>query len=41
MIEEDKPQKLKCTRCLYTWIPRIKDPVSCPKCKQYIWGDGE
>lgn len=37
-----KPQvfihKMKCTNklCGNTWIPRVSNPVACPKCKQYL-----
>ena len=26
----------KCTKCGYTWIPRVKNPKECPKCKTRI-----
>ena len=25
--------KAKCTRCGYTWKPRVKSPKACPECK--------
>lgn len=26
-----------CQRCKHRWIPRIRDPVQCPKCKSARW----
>ena len=26
----------QCPYCGYVWFPRVPDPVSCPKCKQYF-----
>jgi len=25
-----------CKHCGYVWVPRVKKPKSCPRCKQYI-----
>ena len=29
---------MKCTNpnCKYEWAPKVKKPISCPKCRQYI-----
>lgn len=34
------PTKLQCphARCKYQWVPRVKTPVSCPKCRQRLDG---
>jgi len=29
--------KVKCTKCNYSWLPRVKKPVECPKCKRRDW----
>lgn len=29
--------KMKCKRCDYEWLPRIKNPKACPHCKNYNW----
>jgi len=26
-----------CKRCGHKWLPRIKDPRQCPKCKTAYW----
>jgi len=31
-----KSNLLKCEMCDYRWIPRVKNPVCCPKCKNHI-----
>jgi hypothetical protein len=28
--------KLKCPKCSWKWIPRVKTPKKCPKCGYYI-----
>ena len=28
-----------CKRCGHRWVPRIRDPVQCPKCKSARWQD--
>ena len=30
-----KGKKISCGYCGYMWIPRIKNPKECPKCKRY------
>ena len=30
-------EKNKCEKCEYEWIPRMKDPKTCPRCKSYDW----
>jgi predicted Zn-ribbon and HTH transcriptional regulator len=27
----------ECKRCGWKWIPRLKVPVLCPKCKNPYW----
>lgn len=31
--------KVKCAKCGYEWIPRVKRPVKCPnqKCQAFDW----
>jgi predicted Zn-ribbon and HTH transcriptional regulator len=29
--------ELVCKRCGHKWLPRIRDPVLCPKCKSARW----
>ena len=29
-------KKVKCPYCGYTWIPRVKKPISCTRCKRYM-----
>jgi len=31
------PQKLKCLRCDYEWIPRKAEVLICPRCKRASW----
>lgn len=26
-----------CKRCGYTWVPRTKDPLTCPSCRNRYW----
>ena len=26
---------MKCLRCGFDWLPRIKKPRACPRCKSY------
>lgn len=26
-----------CLRCGYRWIPRVAEPVACPKCHSPLW----
>jgi len=30
-------EKHKCKLCGKEWLPRVKDPEQCPKCKRYNW----
>jgi len=35
---EGQMKQCKCSKCGYTWTPRIKGvPKSCPRCKRYDW----
>jgi len=27
----------KCLRCGHEWIPRVKKPKVCPRCKLFDW----
>jgi len=27
-------EKQKCEHCNYEWVPRVEEPVSCPRCKK-------
>ena len=27
----------RCNRCEFEWLPYVKDPVECPKCKSRFW----
>lgn len=29
--------KCKCLRCGAEWLPRVVNPVTCPKCKSPYW----
>lgn len=29
-------RKLRCPKCGYVWEPRVKQPKSCPECKQRL-----
>lgn len=29
--------QLHCLRCDHHWVPRIPNPVQCPKCKSLAW----
>lgn len=31
------PNKLRCLRCSYTWMPRVEDVRACPKCRSIFW----
>lgn len=31
------PQAVKCKRCGYVWIKRVRRPKVCPKCKSAYW----
>ncbi|MHA1867436.1 MAG: hypothetical protein ACTSXD_05165 [Candidatus Heimdallarchaeaceae archaeon] len=33
--------KLKCNKCGYEWIPRVKNPIECPKCKSLYWNENK
>lgn len=37
MIQKNTPQKLKCMKCGWEWIPRKVDVRQCPKCKTAYW----
>jgi uncharacterized protein YbaR (Trm112 family) len=28
---------LRCLRCDYTWLPRVKNPCVCPNCHSAFW----
>jgi len=30
-------EKKKCNQCGHEWIPRVENPVECPKCKRNYW----
>jgi len=30
---------LKCCKCGHEWIPRVPDPVQCPRCRSVFWND--
>ena len=30
-------KECECKRCGYKWHSRRDMPVSCPKCKSYVW----
>jgi hypothetical protein len=34
---EIKLQKLKCIECEHEWLPRVKQPLKCPRCQTYGW----
>jgi len=27
----------RCKRCGHEWLPRVEDPLACPKCKNLDW----
>lgn len=31
------PEKATCRQCGYKWVPRVDDPIECPKCKSRKW----
>jgi len=33
-------QVMKCNKCGYKWIPRVKYPIECPRCKRLDWNKG-
>lgn len=39
-IDGDSDSRLRCSRCLYEWVPR-KDspPLRCPRCRSVKWSD--
>jgi hypothetical protein len=37
MGEELRLPTCFCRRCQHRWIPRIRDPVQCPRCKSARW----
>ena len=37
IIMINKLKVFKCNRCGHKWIPRVKEPVQCPKCKRTDW----
>lgn len=34
-------QKHSCGKCKYKWIPRVKKPKNCPRCKQALSYDNK
>ena len=36
-IPEEPYPKVTCIRCTYKWIPIIKHPKKCPRCKSPYW----
>jgi len=38
---ENPFHKHECKKCGWVWWSRLKDPVSCPKCKRYDWREGK
>lgn len=26
-----------CKRCEHEWLPRLSNPLQCPRCKSYHW----
>ena len=28
---------IKCAKCGYEWIPRVKNPKKCPECQSRNW----
>jgi len=37
METEKMIQVMECNKCKYKWIPRVKFPKQCPKCKRMDW----
>lgn len=31
-------KKFMCRKCGHEWLPRVKKPAQCPKCKGYLDG---
>ena len=31
---------LECVRCGHRWIPQVKSPKQCPKCRSRYWNKG-
>lgn len=34
-------EKLKCVVCEHEWIPRMDNPLMCPRCKSYDYAEGK
>jgi predicted Zn-ribbon and HTH transcriptional regulator len=28
--------EIKCPKCGYSWVPRVRNVKECPKCKRYL-----
>ena len=37
MIKKSEPNYSNCLRCKHSWIPRVKEPKICPRCKSPLW----
>ena len=36
IFKERLMNTVTCDRCGYTWMPRVENPKSCPKCRYYF-----
>ena len=34
-------EEKKCRLCKKEWMPRVEDPVECPRCKRHDWKEVE
>lgn len=37
MIIRNNMEKKMCKRCEHEWLPRLSNPLQCPRCKSYHW----
>jgi rubrerythrin len=36
MVKKIWAKLFTCPKCGYTWIPRVKNPKECPRCKKRL-----
>jgi len=39
-MEKENKEKV-CPYCKYKWVPTVKEPVACARCKRYFFTDKE
>lgn len=35
--DKQRHKPVHCNACGWKWIPKVDDPVTCPRCKSYRW----